>query len=343
MSLIRPFTGLRPAPDRAGDVAAPPYDVLNTDEARARAAGKPWSFLHISKPEIDLPEGTNPYAPEVYAKAAANLARMLQDGVLMRDPESSYYIYRLTLGDHSQTGLVAVASVPDYDSNRIRRHEFTRPDKEDDRVRQIDALNAQTGPVFLAYPEAPGIDAILTQATGYVPEVDIVADTGVRHEIWVLRERSVIQALTAAFDALPALYIADGHHRSAAASRIAATRRAANPAHTGTESYNYFLAVIFPHHQLRILDYNRVVKDLNGLTSEQLLARARENFTVTACGSEVKPASSGGVRYVSAGAVVPAGAAFRSDSCRRSGGTTGCEPAGKLFHRSDSRHQGSAP
>jgi uncharacterized protein (DUF1015 family) len=293
MSLIRPFTGLRPAPGRAADVAAPPYDVLNTEEARARAAGKPWSFLHISKPEIDLPAGTNPYAPEVYAKAAENLAQMVREGILVRDTEDCYYVYRLTMNGHSQTGLVAAASVPDYDSNRIRRHEFTRPDKEDDRVRQIDALNAQTGPVFLAYPQAPGVDAILAQATHATADVDIIADTGVRHELWVLRDKPVVEQLTALFDALPALYIADGHHRSASASRIAATRRAANPAQTGNESYNYFLSVIFPHHQLRILDYNRVVKDLNGLTAEQLLTRVRENFAIVAADQAVKPAKPG--------------------------------------------------
>ncbi len=293
MSLIRPFTGLRPATGRAADVAAPPYDVLNTEEARVRAAGKPWSFLHISKPEIDLPPDTNPYAPEVYAKAAENLAHMVSEGVLVRDSEACYYVYRLTMDGHSQTGLVAAASVPDYDSNRIRRHEFTRPDKEDDRVRQIDALNAQTGPVFLAYPMAPDVDANLAQVTGATPDVDIVADTGVRHELWVLRERAVIEKLTAAFNAMPALYIADGHHRSASASRIAVTRRAANPAHTGEESYNYFLSVIFPHHQLRILDYNRVVKDLNGLSVEQLLARAQENFSVVPSAAAVKPARMG--------------------------------------------------
>lgn len=293
MSLIRPFTGLRPAPGRAADVAAPPYDVLNTEEARARAAGKPWSFLHISKPEIDLPPDTNPYAPEVYAKAAENLAHMVKEGVLVRDPEACYYVYRLTMDGHSQTGLVVAASVPDYDSNRIRRHEFTRPDKEDDRVRQIDALNAQTGPVFLAYPQASGVDEILAQATSAAPEVDIVADTGVRHELWVLRDKRVVDQLTALFDALPALYIADGHHRSASASRIAAARRAANPAHSGTESYNYFLAVIFPHHQLRILDYNRVVKDLNGLTADQLLTRAQDSFHVETGITSVKPAKPG--------------------------------------------------
>ncbi|MHB8474004.1 MAG: DUF1015 domain-containing protein [Gammaproteobacteria bacterium] len=293
MSLIRPFTGLRPAPGRAADVAAPPYDVLNTEEARARAAGKPWSFLHISKPEIDLPPGTNPYASEVYAKAAENLTRMLKEGVLVRDHDACYYVYQLTMDGHSQTGLVAVASVPDYDSNRIRRHEFTRPDKEDDRVRQIDALNAQTGPVFLAYPSAPRVDAILAQLTAQQPEVDIIADTGVRHALWPLRDTRLVQELTERFDALPALYIADGHHRSAAASRVAVARRARNAAHNGAESYNYFLAVIFPHHQLRILDYNRVVKDLNGLSAAQLLARAGENFAIETSAVAAKPTRPG--------------------------------------------------
>ena len=229
MHLIRPFTGLRPAAEYAADVAAPPYDVLSTDEARLRAEGKPWSFLHISKPEIDLPPGTNPYASEVYAKGAENLQRMLAAGILRRDTEASYYAYRLVMGDHVQTGLVAVASVADYDTNRIRKHEFTRPDKEDDRVRQIEALHAQTGPVLVAYPLAPQVDEILSQVTEGLSDADVTAAGGVRHIVWPIRERDRIARLTAAFDAMPALYIADGHHRSAAASRVAAAHRARNP------------------------------------------------------------------------------------------------------------------
>jgi uncharacterized protein (DUF1015 family) len=293
LSLIRPFSGLRPAPARAAEVAAPPYDVLSTDEARVRAQGKPWSFLHISKPEIDLPVGTDPYAAEVYAKAAENLNKMLVAGVLTRDAAPCYYAYRLIMGGHSQTGLVAAASVADYNTNRIRKHEFTRPDKEDDRVRQIDALNAQTGPVLLAYPAAPQVDAILTKASSGTPDADVTAEDGIRHTIWVIRDAAVLGQLTAAFDAMHALYIADGHHRSAAASRVAAARHAANPAHSGEESYNYFLSVIFPHHQMKIMDYNRVMTDLNGMDAATFLQRIAENFSVQPSAAPVKPAQPG--------------------------------------------------
>ncbi|PWB49037.1 MAG: DUF1015 domain-containing protein [Nitrosomonadales bacterium] len=288
--LIRPFAGLRPAPGRAADVAAPPYDVLSTSEARVRAEGRPWSFLHISKPEIDLPPETDPYAAEVYAKAAENLQRMLDAGVLRRDSSACYYAYRLVMGEHSQTGLVAAASVADYDTNRIRKHEFTRPDKEDDRVRQIGALNAQTGPVLLAYPSAPGVDAILAQATAGQPDADVTADDGIRHTIWVMRDAAINEKLTKAFDAMHAIYIADGHHRSAAASRVCAARKAANPAHSGEESYNYFLSVIFPHHQMKIMDYNRVIKDLNGLDKAAFLQRIGECFTIETAAVQTKPA-----------------------------------------------------
>lgn len=288
MNLIQPFAALRPAAGRAADVVAPPYDVLSTEEARVRAAGRPWSFLHISKPEIDLPPGTDPYAPAVYAKAAENLRAMLAAGVLARDPAPAYYAYRIVMGEHSQTGLVAAASVADYDTNRIRKHEFTRPDKEDDRVRQIDALDAQTGPVLLAYPAAPEVDALLAAASAGAPDADAELD-GVRHTLWVIRDAGIQARLTAAFDALHALYIADGHHRSASASRIAAARKAANPAHTGDEPYNYFLSVIFPAHQMRIMDYNRVIADLNGLTPDAFLAKLGEAFEVEPAAAPVKP------------------------------------------------------
>ncbi|MFY9328927.1 MAG: DUF1015 family protein [Georgfuchsia sp.] len=287
MPLIKPFRGLRPAPGRAADIAAPPYDVLSTAEARVRANGKPWSFLHISKPEIDLPPDTDPYAPEVYAKAAANLKSMLDHGILQRDDTDCYYAYRLTMGSHFQTGLVAAASVADYDTNRIRKHEFTRPDKEDDRVRQIEALNAQTGPVLLAYPDSREADALIATASSGQPDADVTAPDGIRHEIWVIRNTAQIDQLGRVFDAMPALYIADGHHRSAAASRVAAARtRAASP----PSEADYFLAVIFPHHQMKILDYNRVVKDLNGLSEAEFMARVGERFTVEPATSAVHPA-----------------------------------------------------
>ena len=293
MHLIRPFTALRPVPERAAEVAAPPYDVLSTEEARVRAAGKPWSFLHISKPEIDLPPGTNPYAPDVYSKAADNLRRMVAAGVLARDREACYYVYRLIMGSHVQIGLVAAASVDHYDTNRIRKHEFTQPDKEDDRVHQIEALSAQTGPVLMAYPSTPQVNDILRQATRGAADTDITADGSVRHTLWVIRETDRIARVSASFDAVPALYIADGHHRSAAASRVASARRARNPKHTGEESYNYFLAVCFPHHQLRILPYNRVVTDLNGMSADAFLERLSSSFNVERSAKAVAPASPG--------------------------------------------------
>src|SRR5499433_287604 len=215
LTLIRPFRALRPAPGRAAEILAPPYDVLSSAEARERAKNKPWSVLHISKPEIDLDAGIDPYDRAVYAKAAENLERMITSGVLIRDDKPCYYVYRLTWRDRQQTGLAAVASLADYATNRIRKHELTTPVKEDDRVRQIEAVNAQTGPVMIGYPTAREIDAMLARAAAGAAAVDITADDGVRHELWVIDDDETIGALTRAFDALPALYIADGHHRSA--------------------------------------------------------------------------------------------------------------------------------
>ena len=281
MTLIRPFAGLRPAGGRAADVVAPPYDVLSSAEARLRATGRPWSFLHISRPEIDLPEGTDPYASEVYAMAASNLREMVARGVLVRDTEPCYYVYRLVMGDHSQTGLVAAASVAAYDSNRIRKHEFTRPAKEDDRVRQIQALNAQTGPVLLAYESQSVVDAMLNEVTTGSPDVDLTADDGIGHSLWVVRDSALITRLTEAFDSMRALYIADGHHRSAAASRVAAD--------ASGDAAGYFLTVIFPHKQMRILDYNRVVRDLAGMAPDNFLARVAERFQLTLVDAAVHP------------------------------------------------------
>ncbi|MEJ2343842.1 MAG: DUF1015 family protein [Gammaproteobacteria bacterium] len=293
MTLIRPFRGLRPVAEHAADVVAPPYDVLNASEARARAAGRPWSFLHISKPEIDLPEGTDPHAAAVYAKGAENLQRMIDQRVLIRDNADCYYVYRLVMGEHVQTGIVAVASVAEYDRNRIRKHEFTRPDKEDDRVRQIDALNAQTGPVFLTYRHDNRVDGLIDSAAGGAPQYDLTADDGVRHMIWIVRDPSTIAELTARFDAMDCLYIADGHHRSAAASRVAAMRGPANPSGKDDGSCDYFLSVIFPDNQMQILDYNRVVKDLNGLSPEEFLSRVSERFEMAPVQQPVHPGASG--------------------------------------------------
>ena len=293
MTLVRAFSGLRPVAGREEDVVAPPYDVMNEAEARALVEGRPWSFLHISRPEVDLPEGTDPHAPEVYAKGRENLDHMIAEGVLTREEVPSYYVYRLTMGEHVQTGLMAAASTEAYDQDRIKKHEFTRPVKEDDRVRNIDTLNAQTGPVFLVYPSTKAIDAILQQVSAGRPDMDVTARDGVRHELWVLSDARLVDSLTDAFEALDALYVADGHHRSAAASRVAGERKNANPAHTGEENYNYFLSVIFPHNQMQILDYNRVVKDLNGLDKDSFLEQVAGAFAMEPSEQPVKPATTG--------------------------------------------------
>ncbi|ATX81345.1 Uncharacterized conserved protein, DUF1015 family [Mariprofundus ferrinatatus] len=293
MSLIRPFAGLRPAANFADAVVAPPYDVLSSSEARQQAAGKPWSFLHVSKAEIDLPESTDPFDDSVYAKSKENFGRMLAEGVLVQDDSPLYYVYRLQMGEHVQTGIAAAASVDAYDADRIKKHEFTRPAKEDDRVRQIEALSAQTGPVFLVYRANAVVDGILADVARHAPDMDVRADSGVQHTLWVVRDQKQINTITAVFDEMDALYVADGHHRSAAASRVAAARKAKNPGHNGEEAYNYFLSVIFPHDQMYILDYNRVVTDLNGLDVNALLARVAESFDVEIADDPVHPERAG--------------------------------------------------
>jgi uncharacterized protein (DUF1015 family) len=286
LPIISPFRALRPAPGRAAEVLAPPYDVLSSAEARDRARGRPWSFLHVSKPEIDLDPSIDPYSRTVYAKGAENLDRMVKAGVLVRDDKPVYYVYRLTWNGKTQTGLAAVASLADYATNRVRKHELTTPVKEQDRVDQIEAVNAQTGPVMMGYPMAPEIDAMLARASAGAPDVDMTADDGVRHQMWVVSDDATIAAFTRAFDALPAIYIADGHHRSAAAARVAQARN-------GAGSHSDFLSVIFPHHEMTILDYNRVLRDLNGRSAEQLLAELRQRFKVDAADKPVRPTSSG--------------------------------------------------
>ncbi len=288
-TLIRPFAALRPRPEYAAAVAAPPYDVLSSEEARVRVAGKPHSFLHISKAEIDLPEHIDHYAPEVYAKSAENLKKLIDDGILIRDAKPCYYAYRLVMGEHAQTGLIAAASVAHYDTNRIRKHEFTRPDKEDDRVRQIEALNAQTGPVLLAHPDSDEVERLVAAATAKMPIAELTADDGIRHSVWRIDDEAVIAKIGALIDTMPNLYIADGHHRSAAASRVAAARRGQGR----SESAEYFLAVIFPARQMRILDYNRVVRDLNGHSIDSFLAAVAERGTLTPADAAVKPAGNG--------------------------------------------------
>jgi len=288
-TLIKPFRALRPVPERAADVAAPPYDVLNTEEARQRAAGRPFSFLHISRPEIDLLGGTDPYSTEVYQKAAENLQYQIDQGVLVRDDAPYYYVYRLRMGNHIQTGLVCVGNIANYDAHRIRRHERTRPHKEDDRVRQITALNAQTGPVLLTYRKSDQVKLILDAVTSEAPVYDLIADDGIGHTLWVIDDPESITDLTEAFDAMDALYIADGHHRSASASRVAAARRAENPNDGRNKEYDYFLCVAFPDDETQILDYNRVVRDLDGRSASEVLEAIGERFSITASDQPARP------------------------------------------------------
>ena len=287
--LIRPFAALRPRPEHAAAVAAPPYDVLSSDEARVRAAGRPYSFLHISKAEIDLPPEVDHYAPEVYAKSAESLAKFIADGILVREAKPCYYAYRLVMGEHTQTGLIAAASVAHYDTNRIRKHEFTRPDQEDNRVRQIEALNAPTGPVLLAHPDSDEAERLVAAATTRAPIADVTADDGIKHTLWLIDDDATVARISAVVDAMPALYIADGHHRSAAASRVAAARRGQGR----PDSAEYFLSVIFPARQMRILDYNRVVRDLNGHSVENFLKAVAERCTVTPVDGRASPKRTG--------------------------------------------------
>ena len=281
MSDIRPFRALRPQPGLAARIAAPPYDVVNTEEARRIADGNPLCFLHVSRPEIDLPADIDLYDDRVYAQGATNLRRLIAEGALQRESEPRLYAYRQRMGDHVQTGLVCAVSCQEYADGLIKRHELTRRDKEDDRTRHTHELNANSGPVFLTYRQRDDVDRLLDGVTsGSAPVYDFTADDGIGHTVWVVPAALTLE-LTAAFRSVPALYVADGHHRAASAARVGLERRAVNPHHTGEEPYNYFLAVLFPHDQLRILDYNRVVRDLNGLDARGFLERVGERFSVT--------------------------------------------------------------
>lgn len=280
MALIKPFRALRPQPERAAAVAAVPYDVVNTAEARALAAGNPYSFLRVSRPEIELPADTDIYSDAVYEQASVAFDRLINEAPLVIEDEPRLYLYRLTMGEHAQTGLVAGCSVDEYDNNLILKHEFTRQDKEDDRTRHILTLRAQTGPVFLTYRKSANVDSLAAQVMQAAPFFDFTAADGVQHTIWRVPVE-LIPSFTDAFAAVPQLYIADGHHRAKSASRARETLRAGNPHHTGSEEYNFFQCVLFPDDQVRILPYNRVVKDLNGHTPETLLALLRDSFEIT--------------------------------------------------------------
>jgi uncharacterized protein (DUF1015 family) len=278
VAVIRPFRALRPNSEQAKLVASVPYDVVNTDEARELAKGNPLSFLHVSRPEIDLPSGTDIYSDAVYRKAVENFEKLIANGPLEMESEPSLYLYKLVMGDHEQVGIVACCSIDEYDDNTIRKHERTRRDKEDDRTRHMLMLKAQTGPVFLTYRRRAEIDDQVSAALSSEPLFDLTADDGIRHTIWRLVDTD---SMVNSFKKVPLLYIADGHHRAASASRARAELREQSFAHTGKEDYNYFLTVVFPDSQLQILAYNRVVKDLNGLSKEDFLAAVKRQFTIT--------------------------------------------------------------
>jgi uncharacterized protein (DUF1015 family) len=309
MLRIRAFQGLSPAPSAVEEVACVPYDVVNREESAALAAGKPRSLLHVDRAEIDLPAGTDPYSAAVYEKARANFIALQENGALLREPAPCVYLYQQRMGTHVQTGLAAVCHVDDYIHERvqnpkardiIKKHERTRPDKEDDRTRLIGTLRANTGPVFLTYRDREGIDAIVSEQILSEPTYDFTAPDGIRHIAWRVADPAIVARLVEEFGALPAAYVADGHHRTASAARVGLELRGSDPTADGNKDYDWFLAVLFPASQLQILPYNRAVRDLNGLKPEELLARATRAFDLALNGSAT-PGKPGEIRMYLAG------------------------------------------
>lgn len=289
MATVKPFKGLRPKPEFAEKVASPPYDVLNSDEAREMIKDNPYSFLRVVKPEVDVDPSIDLFDEQVYKKGKENLKRLISEEYLIQDKTDCFYIYKLQMGDHVQTGLVAVASVEEYEQNKIKKHEHTRPDKEKDRAKHISVLNAQAGPVFLTYKANEDINALIEKAKDREPEYDFVADDDIKHTFFAVKDEELVEEIKKAFSTLDHLYVADGHHRSAAAARVMNEKKEENKTHTGREEYNYFLTVIFPHNQMYIMDYNRVVSDLNNNSAEELLARIKVNFEIKEIGLKGNP------------------------------------------------------
>lgn len=280
MSIIKPFKALRPRKEFVEKIASPPYDVLSSSEARLMAKGNPISFLHINKPEIDLPESVDIYDDRVYDKGKENLERMIKDKCLVQDEEEHIYLYRQKMDDHIQTGIVACCSCEDYVNDIIKKHEKTREDKENDRTRHILTLNAQTGPVFITYRAQDEINEIVAEETKAEPEYHFISADKIEHTFWVLRDMNIIEKIKTIFESINPLYVADGHHRSASATRVMELKKTENKDHKGNEEYNFFLCVIFPDDQMNILPYNRVVKDLNNLSKEEFLNKLSMSFTV---------------------------------------------------------------
>jgi len=288
MATIRPFRALRPRKELADKIASPPYDVISTEEAKEIAKNNPLSFVRIIRPEVDFEHKVDPHSEEVYRKGRENLENFIKEGYLFQDDKPRFYVYRQTMGEHTQVGLVACLSCEEYEKGIIKRHELTREEKEIDRAKHIELLGAQTGPVFITYRSLEEIDSLILEGTRGEPEYDFESD-GVRHTFYVIEDEQHIKKIIDAFQEIPALYIADGHHRSAAAARVMHWRKERNKNHTGEEEYNYFLTVIFPHNHLRILDYNRVVKDLNGLSKEEFLKKIQERFDIEEKGATGNP------------------------------------------------------
>lgn len=288
--IIKPFKGYRPIPELAKAVASRPYDVLDSDEAREEAKDNPHSFLNVVKPEITLPPDTDPYSPAVYEAARSNFQKLVSSGVFRQDEKECLYLYELTMNGRTQDGIVACAAVDDYMEGRIKKHELTRPDKENDRKNHVRVAMMNAEPVFFAYHALDTVDALVAKIKKGKPEYDFIADDGIKHRLWVISDQNVISQIVAAFATLPATYVADGHHRTAAAALVGHDLRTENPNHTGNEEYNYFLAVHFPDNQLHIMDYNRVVRDLNGYNAESFLKALEKSFTVGAPSNEaVRP------------------------------------------------------
>jgi len=293
MAIFRPFKAFRPVAEKAADIAAPPYDVVNSAEARDYVKGKPLSFLHIGKPEIDLDDNISPYDDKVYEQGKINLQKLIDDGFLVEDPEPYFYLYAQTMDGRTQYGFVGCASCEDYWNDVVKKHEHTRKVKEEDRCKHVRVTNAHSGPIFLTYRDDEPLQKLIETISNEAPDNDHVAEDGIRHRSWVIKDKESIDFIQNSFAGIDNLYVADGHHRSAAAAIVGRERKAANPDHDGSEEYNFFLAVVFPGSHLHIMDYNRVVKDLNGLDKSQFMAELEKKFTIEPSDKQLKPAKKG--------------------------------------------------
>ena len=289
MAVIKPFKAIRPINELVDKIAALPYDVMDSDEARDMVKDNPYSFLHVDKAEIDLPNDIDMYDDKVYEKAKENLDKMIDNGLYIEDDKANYYIYRQVMKGRSQTGLVACASIDDYSNNIIKKHELTREEKEIDRINHVYKCEAHTGPIFLTYREDKNISDIVNEWVKKEPVYDFKADDGVKHTVWVIDDENTVNKLQELFKSVEYLYIADGHHRSASAVKVGHIKRAEEDSYTGEEEFNFFLSISYPDSELEVLDYNRTVKDLNGLSKEEFLERVKENFEVSESDEQVKP------------------------------------------------------